>query len=109
MKGRQIERLARKHLLPVLPKFAVRGSLVYRQPVGDLLYALSFETSSFTSSRIFVEAFVQPLFVPADCLWFTFDVAIRDSPPRRVVLRERGQSGSSVRCDRRSRAAGRAP
>src|SRR3954466_5856650 len=72
MKGRQIERLARKHLLPVLPEFAVRGSLVYRRPVGDLLYALSFDTSSFTSSRIFVEAFVQPLFVPVDCLWFTF-------------------------------------
>jgi hypothetical protein len=72
VKGRQIERLARHHLLPVLPGFAVRRSLVYRRPVGDLLYALSFETSSFTSSRIFVEAFVQPLFVPVDGLWFTF-------------------------------------
>jgi hypothetical protein len=72
MKGRQIERLARKFLLPVLPEFGVRGSLVYRRPVGDLLYALSFDTSSFTSSRIFVEAFVQPLFVPVDGLWFTF-------------------------------------
>src|SRR4051794_12366566 len=109
MKGRQIERLARKHLLPVLPKFAVRGSLVYRQPVGDLLYALSFETSSFTSSRIFVEAFVQPLFVPADCLWFTFGDRLGGTPPRRVVGRGRGESGSSVRCDRRGRAAGRAP
>jgi hypothetical protein len=72
VKGHQIERLARKLLLPVLPEFAVRGSLVYRRPVGDLLYALSFETSSFTSSRIFVEAFVQPLSVPVDGLWFTF-------------------------------------
>jgi hypothetical protein len=72
MKGRQIERLACKHLLPVLPEFAVRRSLVYRRPVGDLLYALSFDTSSFTSSRIFVEAFVQPLFVPVDGFWFTF-------------------------------------
>ena len=72
MKGRQIERLARKLLLPVLPEFAVRGSLVYRRPVGELLYALSFDTPSFTSSRIFVEAFVQPLFVPVDGLWFTF-------------------------------------
>jgi hypothetical protein len=46
--------------------------LVYRRPVGDLLYALSVETSAFTSSRIFVEAFVQPLFVPVNDLWFTF-------------------------------------
>src|SRR3954469_20006759 len=72
MNGRQIERLARKHVLPVLPAFAVRRSLVYRRPIGDLLYALSFQTSSFTSSRIFVEAFVQPLFVPEDGLSFTF-------------------------------------
>ena len=87
MKARQIERLARKHLLPVLPEFAVRGSLVYRRPVGDLLYALSFETSSFASSRICVEAFVQPLFVPEDGLWFDFGARLGEIPPRRVVGR----------------------
>jgi hypothetical protein len=50
----------------------VRRSLVYRRPVGDLLYALPFQTSSFTSNRIFVEAFVQPLLVRDDGLSFTF-------------------------------------
>jgi hypothetical protein len=67
-----IERLARKHLLPKLPGFAARRSLVYRRPVEYLLYGLSFDTSSFTSSRIYVEAFVQPLFVPAEGLTYTF-------------------------------------
>jgi hypothetical protein len=72
MKGREIERLARRHLLPLLPGFVARRSLVYRRPVGYFLHALSFDASSFTSSRIFVEAFVQPLFVPFEGLWYTF-------------------------------------
>jgi hypothetical protein len=80
MKGREIERLAQKHLLPVLPGFAARRSLVYRQPVEDLLYAVSFDTSSFTSSRIFAEAFVQPLFVPVDFLWSSFGDRLGGTP-----------------------------
>jgi hypothetical protein len=80
MKGREIERLAHRHLLPVLPGFAARHSLLYRRPVEDLLYAVSFGTSSFTSSRIFVEAFVQPLFVPVDFLWSTFGDRLGKAP-----------------------------
>lgn len=80
MKGREIERLAQKHLLPVLPGFVTRRSLVYRRPVEDLLYAVSFNTSSFASSRIFVEAFVQPLFVPVDFLWSTFGDRLGETP-----------------------------
>jgi hypothetical protein len=73
-----IERLARKHLLPVLPGFDVRRSLVYRRPLGHFLCGLSFDTSSFTGSRFFVEAFVQPLFVPEQGLWFTFGFRLGD-------------------------------
>ena len=45
-----------------MPAFLARGSLVYRPPTGYLLQAISIDTSSFTGSRIFVTAFVQPLF-----------------------------------------------
>src|SRR3954468_2233521 len=72
MKGQQIEPLARKHLLPVLPGFAARGSLVYRRPGDYLLHAVAFDTSSFTSSRIFVSAFVQPLYHASDDLTSTY-------------------------------------
>jgi hypothetical protein len=79
VKGPVIERLARKHLLPKLgDAFVARRSLVYRRPAEHLLYGLSFDTSSFTSSRIFVEAFVQPLFVPADGPWYTFGFRLGD-------------------------------
>ena len=72
MKGRQIERLARKHLLPVLPGFAARRSLVYRRSFQYFLHAVSFGTSSFTSSRIYVTALIQPLYGPDDDLYFTY-------------------------------------
>jgi hypothetical protein len=78
VKGSAVERFARRHLLPVLPGFVARRSLVYRRPLGYLLCALSFDTSSFTSSRIFAEAFVQPLFVRFDSLWYTFGFRLGD-------------------------------
>jgi hypothetical protein len=64
MKARDVEKLAREHVLPVLPGFDARGALTYRRPVEHLLYGLAFETSAFGASRIEVIAFVQPLFVP---------------------------------------------
>ena len=62
----------------MLPGFVARGSLVYRRPVGHFLSALSFDTSSFTSSRIYVTAFVQPLFVPLDHFALTFGDRLGD-------------------------------
>src|SRR5215210_1318937 len=41
MKGREIERLARKHLLLMLPGFVARGSLAYRRPFDYFLHGLS--------------------------------------------------------------------
>jgi len=72
MKGRKIEPLARRHVLPVLPGFAARGGLVYRPPVDYLLRGLWFDTSGFTSSRIYVTAFVQPLFHSYQHLRFSY-------------------------------------
>jgi hypothetical protein len=78
MKGREIERLARKHLLPVLPGFVARRSLVYRRPLENFLCGISFDTSSFKGTRISVEAFVQPLYVPFDDLFYTFGFRLGD-------------------------------
>jgi hypothetical protein len=78
VKGPAIERLAREHLLPELPEFDVRRSLVYRRPLDAFLRGLSFDTSAFASGRIFVTAFVQPLFVPSDSLFYTFGFRLGD-------------------------------
>jgi hypothetical protein len=78
VKGRTVERLARKHLLPVLPGFVANRSLVYRCPFGYLLHGISVDTSSFASSRIFVTSFVQPLFVPIDSVTYTVGFRLGD-------------------------------
>ena len=72
MKGPVIERLTRDHVLPVLPGFVARRSLVYRRPIDYFLYGLSFDTSSFASARLFVHAFIQPLYAPVDGVVYTY-------------------------------------
>src|SRR4051794_21506637 len=78
MKGSTIERLARTNLLPVLPGFVVRRSLLYRRPFHHFLHGLSFDTSSFSSSRVFVAAFIQPLYEPYDYLIYTYGFRLGD-------------------------------
>jgi hypothetical protein len=78
MKGPAIERLARTHLLPVLPGFVVRRSLLYRRPLDYFLHGLSFDTSAFSSSRIFVQAFIQPLYGRYDDLVYTYGFRLGD-------------------------------
>lgn len=65
MKGRVWERLAKEHILPDLPGFAVKGRLVFRAPVGLLLQGVVLN-GSIDPNGGYVEDFVQPLFVPAD-------------------------------------------
>src|SRR3954449_5399973 len=100
MKGRKIEPLARRHVLPVLPGFAARGGLVYRPPVDYVLRGLWFDTSSFTSSRIYVTAFVQPLFHSHQDLTFSYgfrlgndfwDVDESDADPSFAAIAEEVQ------------------
>jgi len=78
MKASVIERLARTHLLPVLPGFVVGRSLLYRRPVDYFLPGLSFDTLSFSSSRVFVEAFIQPLYERYDYLIYTYGFRLGD-------------------------------
>ena len=64
MTGREFEKLARKHLLPHLPGFALKGGHLYALPVDRLwrrfdLYASGFSRESFT-----IVCSVSPLYVP---------------------------------------------
>ena len=71
MDGRTWTRLARAHLLPALPGWAVRGRLMFRTPIEMLLVGLSCEPSAFSKEPFTVHAFVQPLYVPADHVAFS--------------------------------------
>lgn len=72
MTSREIKRLVTAYLLPSLPGYRVRGSLLYAEPVEDLLRGFLFETSAFDRTALHVTAFVQPLYVPAQYLVLTF-------------------------------------
>ncbi len=72
MKGRALEALFRRYLLPALPGFGFRKSLLYSQPIGNILRGFSFDSSRFDANTFYVEAFVQPLYVPSTFIYYLF-------------------------------------
>ncbi|HYR11155.1 MAG TPA: hypothetical protein VEQ60_25465 [Longimicrobium sp.] len=64
MTVKQLAALYGRYLRDALPGTAVRRSLVYLHPVGDLLRGCHFESSGPGGTRFVVHAFVQPLYVP---------------------------------------------
>jgi hypothetical protein len=67
-----MQRLVQRYLVPSLDGFRVRGSLLFQPPDGYLLRAFKFESSAFSGSTFHVQAFVLPLYVPTEHLYFTF-------------------------------------
>jgi hypothetical protein len=72
MKGKEVERLCKRHILPELPGFAVKGNLLYRYPLGDLLCAFYFQPSAFDRHGFFLNVFVQPLYMPSVDIMLNF-------------------------------------
>jgi hypothetical protein len=66
-----------KALLPELPGFAIKGSLMLMPPVQRLLRGVSFEGSSFDKTTFYATVFVMPLCVPTNYLYFLFGDRIR--------------------------------
>jgi hypothetical protein len=61
---KEFEKFAREHLLP-LDGFVVERELVLEPPVGFLLRAFAFQPAQNTRDTFYVNAVVQPLYVPA--------------------------------------------
>jgi len=72
MTAREFERLIRKYLLPQLPDFVCRGSLLYTRPIADLLRGISFDSYRFLPRSFDVRPFVQPLYVPIEHIHYGF-------------------------------------
>jgi len=72
MRTYQLMRLVREYLLPHLPGFRVHRSLVYSSPVALILRGFDFQPSYMDPAAFTVEVFAQPLYVPSDCIWYTF-------------------------------------
>jgi hypothetical protein len=61
-----------KKLLPDLPGFVVKGPMILKAPIGDILYALHFDGSDFDARAFYIEAFFMPFFAPTEFIYFTF-------------------------------------
>ena len=70
MKGREFEKLIKKHLLPHLPGFKVKKAELFIYPINYLLRAFSFESSQFDPKRFTIYVFTQPLYIPQDFISF---------------------------------------
>jgi len=70
MKGREFEKLIKKYLLLHLPSFKVKKTELFLYPINYLLRAFSFESSQFDPYNFTIYVFVQPLYVPDDCIVF---------------------------------------
>jgi hypothetical protein len=61
-----------KRILPSLPGFVVKNSMMLKFPIGDILYALDFDGSDFDARAFYVQIFFIPLYVPAKFIHFLF-------------------------------------
>ncbi len=68
MKGRVWEKFAKEHLLPHLPGFRVKGTLLYQEPVDWVLRFFLADTSATSTDYFYFTVAVQPLYVPRDYL-----------------------------------------
>jgi len=65
MKGRDFERLARKHLADLLGGgYVVKGKRAHETPVGLILRGFGVDDSSFDARRFTIWVFAQPLYIP---------------------------------------------
>jgi len=60
-----------KQLLPIMPDFAIKGAMMFKQPLGHILRGVFFENSAFDKS-IYVWVFLIPLIVPTQHIYFNF-------------------------------------
>jgi hypothetical protein len=66
-----------KSLLPELPGFAVKRSLMFIPPVKCVLRGINFDGSSFDKRSFSVTAFALPLCVPTKHLYLNFGARVR--------------------------------
>lgn len=75
MKKKEFEAIG-KRLLPHLPGFAVKGPLLFLQPVGHTLRAICFN-GSIDPRSFYVQIFLEPLFVPSEHIGFNIGWRLR--------------------------------
>jgi hypothetical protein len=66
-----------RELMSKLPGFTMKRALMFSSPIGDVLQGINFEGSGFDKTSFTVTAFLLPLCVPTNNLYFNFGIRIR--------------------------------
>jgi hypothetical protein len=66
-----------KTLVPELPGFAIKGSLIFARPIKEVLRGINFEGSGFDKTSFYVTVFALPLCVPTTHLYFLIGNRLR--------------------------------
>jgi hypothetical protein len=72
MKGKELEVFAKSYLIEALPGFVVRGRRIIQLPVGYILRAILFDSSSYSKAQTYPHVFVQPLYIPSAHLTLSY-------------------------------------
>ena len=56
--------------------YRLKNRLLVRVPIGHILCGILFEPSAFSKEPFYINAFVQPLYVPSDHLVLTFGIRV---------------------------------
>jgi hypothetical protein len=96
MTGRDFEKLCLRYVLPELNGFGVKGGLLLAIPAEYLLRGFCVNSSAFDNSFA-LEAFVQPLYVPCDHVYFNFGNRLgrlKDNRERWWLIDEQNEASS---------------
>jgi hypothetical protein len=72
MRTRAVAKYLRKYIAPHLDGFEVYGRLLYKRPPTPFISGFYFDEPSYNPRKLFTWAFVQPMFVPAEYIQFSF-------------------------------------
>jgi hypothetical protein len=64
VRGKRIEALSKKYLVPHLPQFDARRNLLVLDTSHDIVRTIVFTSSSYSTETIYASAFICPLYVP---------------------------------------------
>jgi hypothetical protein len=78
MTRQEIQKILRRKIIPHLNGWEVCGSYIYLPEPFNILRGICIEGSGFSSTAVYVWAFVMPLYVPVDTINFDIGMRLKD-------------------------------
>ncbi|WP_286920167.1 hypothetical protein [Flavobacterium sp. UBA4197] len=80
MKHSEIKTIYNLYLKDKMPTdYILKGDILYKKPIDSLLVGFCFERSGLNSNGFYLNAFVQPLYVPSEDISLTFGYRVTNT------------------------------